>query len=235
MISELIKVIAKESIKLQETKETISPKEIGQRIYEPDVKIAKYDRLETLIYKNECIFENLIENNDEYNDISSDGNENNESDSTNENNEGTGLTEDEKAKLKEETGWPDDIIDAIGSMEEAEIYKNANLQVAEINGKKCLIRTDVDLDQKDEFGRTNKERMENGQPPITKSGETIELHHIGQHADSPLAELTKQEHRGVGNDTVLHDKQKTSEIDRNEFKKEREQHWEDRAEISIKE
>lgn len=145
-----------------------------------------------------------------------------------------GLTEDEKRELKEETGWSDEIIDSIGSKEEAEIYKKAGLKEAEINGKKCLIREDIDMNQKDELGRTNKERMENGQPPITKNGETVELHHIGQKADSPLAELTTQEHRGKGNDTILHDKQKESEIDRTAFSKERENHWEARAEESNK-
>ena len=139
------------------------------------------------------------------------------------------LTDTEKSKLKIETGWPDEIIDSIKSLEEAQIYIDANLKVSEINGKICLTRTDIDLEQKDEFGRTNKERMENGQPPLTKSGETIELHHIGQQADSPLAELTTQEHRGTGYDLILHDKQKESEIDRNVFKKEREQHWKDQA------
>ncbi|WP_253688350.1 HNH/ENDO VII family nuclease [Treponema denticola] len=145
-----------------------------------------------------------------------------------------GLTEDEKRELKEETGWSDEIIDSIGSKEEAEIYKKAGLKEAEINSKKCLIREAIDMNQKDELGRTNKERMENGQPPITKNGETVELHHIGQKADSPLAELTTQEHRGKGNDTILHDKQKESEIDRIAFSKERENHWEARAEESNK-
>ncbi|NQX62596.1 hypothetical protein HQN88_27375 [Paenibacillus qinlingensis] len=140
-----------------------------------------------------------------------------------------GLSDEEKTKIKKETDWSDKIIDAMGSIEEYEIYKKAGLQEAEIDGKKCLIRTDIDMDQKDEFGRTNKERMENGQSPISKNGETVELHHIGQKSDSPLAELTTKEHRGVGNDTILHDKQKESEIDRNEFKKVREIHWESRA------
>ena len=136
-----------------------------------------------------------------------------------------GLTDEEKKRIKEETGWSDEIIDAIGSMEEYEIYKDAGLVEAEINGKKCLIRSDIDLDQKDEFGRTNRERMEKGNPPITKNGETVELHHIGQKADSPLAELTTQEHRGKGNDTILHDKLKESEIDRTAFANERKAHW----------
>ena len=139
------------------------------------------------------------------------------------------LTEDERNLIREETGWSDGIIDSIKSMEEYEVYKNANLQEVEINGVKCLIKTDIDMNQKDEVGRTNKERMENGQPPITKTGENVELHHIGQKADSPLAELTNSEHIKNGNDTILHDKQKESEIDRNEFRREREAHWESRA------
>lgn len=141
-----------------------------------------------------------------------------------------GLTEAEKEKLKEETGWSDETVDSTRSVEEAEIYKNADLKEEDINGKKCLIRSDIDMEQKDEFGRTNKERMENGNAPLTESGETVELHHIGQKQDSPLAELTTQEHRGKGNDTILHDKQKETEIDRGEFAKERKQHWESRAE-----
>lgn len=141
-----------------------------------------------------------------------------------------GLTEAEKEKLKEETGWSDETVDSTRSVEEAEIYINADLKEEDINGKKCLIRSDIDMEQKDEFGRTNKERMENGNAPLTESGETVELHHIGQKQDSPLAELTTQEHRGKGNDTILHDKQKETEIDRCEFAKERKQHWESRAE-----
>lgn len=140
-----------------------------------------------------------------------------------------GLTDEEKAKIKEEAGWSDEIIDAIGSMEEYEIYKNAGLKEAEIGGKKCLIRNDIDWDQKDAMGRTNRERAEQGLSPINKDGKVIELHHIGQHADSPLAELTPEEHRGKGNDNILHDKTKESEIDRQAFAGERSEHWEARA------
>lgn len=148
-------------------------------------------------------------------------------------------TEIEQSESSEELGeiqsdtatrWPDEIVDSIRSVEEAEIYKNADLIDAEINGKKCLVRSDLDMEQKDEFGRTNKERMENDNAPLTENGETVELHHIGQKQDSPLAELTTQEHRGKGNDTVLHDKQKETEIDRGEFAKERKQYWKSRAE-----
>lgn len=138
------------------------------------------------------------------------------------------LTNDEKIKLKEETGWSNEIIEAIGSLKEAEIYKNAGLHEEKINGKICLIK-DINMEQKDEFGRTNKQRMENGQAPLTKNNEVVELHHIGQKPDSPLAELAMQEHRGKGNDTILHDKQKVSEIDRIAFGKERADHWQSRS------
>lgn len=139
------------------------------------------------------------------------------------------LCEDEKKQIKEESGWSDEIIDALGSMEEYRIYKEAGLIEVEIGEKKCLIRKDIDWEQKDSLGRTNKERAEMGLSPINKDGKVIELHHIGQHADSPLAELTPEQHRGRGNDTVLHDKTKESEIDRQAFASERSNHWETRA------
>ena len=140
-----------------------------------------------------------------------------------------GLTDEEKEKVKKETGWSDEIIDAIRSMDEYEVYKKAGLVEAEINGKKCLIRNDIDWNQKDAMGRTNKERVEQGLVPINKDGNVIELHHIGQHKDSPLAELTVQEHRGKENYNIRHDGTKESEIDRQAFAKERAEHWESRA------
>lgn len=140
------------------------------------------------------------------------------------------LSDEEKQRIKEETGWSDEIVDAISSMEEYEIYKKADLEEKEINGKKCLVRKDIDLEQKDSIGRTNSERMEKGLPPLDKNGRPIELHHIGQKPNSPLAELTTSEHRGKGNDTVLHDKKKESEIDRDKFAEERSEHWKNRIE-----
>ena len=151
----------------------------------------------------------------------------------NENNEAKKkLTDEEKQKIKEETGWSDGIVDYIRSMKEYEIYKNAGLKEKEINGKKCLIRSDIDLEQKDENGRTNKEHMKKGRAPLDKNGEPIELHHIGQKSNSPFAELTKTEHIKNGNDIILHDKNKESEIDRlNQFKKEKREHWTARSEM----
>lgn len=138
------------------------------------------------------------------------------------------LSEEEREKIYELTEWSDDILDSIGSVEEAEIYIDAGLKETEINGKNCLIFEDIDPNQEDEDGISNRERMQRGRPPLNKNGEEIELHHIGQKQTSPLAELTMEEHRGAGNDTILHDKTKETEIDRNEFCKERRDHWKNR-------
>ncbi|KRP75827.1 hypothetical protein TX24_25860 [Pseudomonas lactis] len=130
----------------------------------------------------------------------------------------------------EHLGFPEEVLDVIGSEAEARIYEDANLEPAQVNGKDALIRTDIDYDQKDLFGNTNLERMQMGKAPLDANGKPIELHHIGQKQDSPLAELTSSEHRGNGNDNVLHNKQKESEINREDFDKERKDYWKARAE-----
>jgi hypothetical protein len=127
-------------------------------------------------------------------------------------------------------GVPKEVLDVIGSEAEAKIYEDANLEPAEVNGKDALIRTDIDYDQKDAMGTTNLDRMKSGRAPLDANGKQIELHHIGQKQDSPLAELTCAEHRGNGNDNVLHNKQKESEINRENFDKERKDYWKARAE-----
>lgn len=54
-----------------------------------------------------------------------------DTDTSTETDEGTqakeGLTDEQKQRIKEETGWSDEIIDAIGSWQEYEIYKKAGL------------------------------------------------------------------------------------------------------------
>lgn len=141
-----------------------------------------------------------------------------------------GLTQEEKELIKEETGWSDEVVNAIQSMEEYRIYKETGLVEGEVNGKKCLMRTDIDWEQKDTFGSTNRERVAEGYAPLDKEGKPIQLHHIGQRADSPLAELTFAEHRTGGNDTILHDKAKETEVhgEGNNWANERKDYWRNR-------
>lgn len=138
------------------------------------------------------------------------------------------VSEDTRAELID-SGWPESLVDDIGSEAEANIYKDAGLEAKEVNGKPALVRTDIDLEQKDIFGATNLERMEAGLAPLDKNSKPIDLHHIGQRQDSSLAELTKAEHCGSGNDNVLHNKRQESTINRDGFAKERAEHWKARA------
>ncbi|WP_282937683.1 HNH/ENDO VII family nuclease [Paenibacillus sp. RC67] len=146
-------------------------------------------------------------------------------------NERTGLSEEQKAEIREKTGWSDEIINSISSWKEYEIYQKAGLQESEVNGKKCLIRDDIDLDYEDEDGISNRERMKRGLSPITTNGEIVELHHIGQRADSPLAELSRSEHRGGGNDSILHDKTIATQVhgEGNNWSSEKTQYWKSRV------
>lgn len=155
--------------------------------------------------------------------------------------EKSGLSLEEKVLLQDETGWSDEIIDAIKTPEEADVYKDAGLK--DVNGN--LERTDIDWNAKipqdkidrmrslfgdkvaDRWGgKTNIDLIKDGKAPYGPDGERINLHHIGQKPDSPLAELTDTEHKT--NDGILHDKTKASEIERPVFRKEREAYWRNR-------
>lgn len=152
-----------------------------------------------------------------------------------------GLTEEEKAKIKEETGWSDEIIENIKNMKQYEILRNAGLIEVEINGRKCLIKENIDLDYTDEDGVSNRDRIARGLAPLdSKTGKPLELHHLGQKADSPLVELTEEEHRtgeyedGKKNQSLWHDNTVETEVhgEGNNWDQERKAHWKARAEQS---
>jgi len=139
------------------------------------------------------------------------------------------LSDETRERLKNDN-YSETILDNINSEAEALIYDEAKLEPTTINGKDALIRTDINYDQTDLFGNTNLDRMKEGKAPLDSNNRPIELHHIGQKQDSPLAELTITEHRGAGNDNILHNKLKESEINREDFGKERTEYWKARAE-----
>jgi len=157
------------------------------------------------------------------------------------------LSIEEKKELQATTDWSDKTTYAIKTKEEASIYQKAGLK--EVNGN--LERTDINWQAKipqniidkmrtfygndvaNKWGNmTNKDLIKEGKAPYGSDGKRINLHHIGQKADSPLAELTDTEHKS--NDSILHDKTKESEIKRSEFRKEREDYWRNRYEALIK-
>jgi hypothetical protein len=148
------------------------------------------------------------------------------------------LSDEEKAKIKEESGWSDEIIDNIQNMQQYEVLKNAELKEGEINGRKCLIK-EIDLDYTDADGISNRDRIARGLAPLdSKTGKPIELHHLGQKADSPLVELTVEEHRtgeyedGKKNQSLWHDNTLETEVhgEGNTWTQERKAHWQSRSE-----
>lgn len=150
-----------------------------------------------------------------------------------------GLTEEEKVKIKKETGWSDEIIENIENMKQYEILKNAGLIEVEINGRKCLIKENIDLDYTDKDGISNRDRIARGLAPLdSKTGKPLELHHLGQKVDSPLVELTEEEHRtgeyedGKKNQSLWHDNtvETTVHGEGNTWDQERKAHWKARAE-----
>ena len=145
------------------------------------------------------------------------------------------LNEFDKKNLKNETGWSDEIVDQIDNKKQAEIYKNADLHQENINGKECLVK-DIDYDYVDEkTGMTNRELMAKGRSPYdAKTGERIELHHMGQNGNGSFAELCENSEHGDGNHGILHPKTEGSwrkeEGKVSQYAKEKQEHWKTRSE-----
>ena len=149
------------------------------------------------------------------------------------------------------TSWSNKIVAAIRSKEEAEIYLRAGLKEAVIGGRPALIRTDIDwsdysirrntwlrnkLADYDKWAEyNNADLIGEGFPPRDRNGDPYELHHIGQRQDSPFAELTWAEHMGDGNNTILHQMGRYSEIDREAFDAEKSAYWQARFKAFTKE
>ena len=149
-----------------------------------------------------------------------------------------------KASVQKKTRWSDAIINALRSEEEAKIYIKANLKEATIGGRPALVRDDIDwsdypcrrnewlkeklADYDSWVDYNNADLIGEGFPPRDYNGNPIELHHIGQRQDSPFAELRWEEHMGDGNNKILHEMGKESEIDRSLFDKEKADYWRSR-------
>ena len=140
-----------------------------------------------------------------------------------------------RAEINEKSNYSDEVNEKISSVEELEVYQKANLKEEKIDGRTCLVRDDIDMDYVDpKTGKTNQELMKMGRAPYdAKTGEKIELHHIGQDYDSPLAELTEDSEHGDYY-CALHTKE--GESWRNDSKKsnhynnvDRPNHWKSRV------
>lgn len=137
-----------------------------------------------------------------------------------------GLTMNQAAMIQKESKLPLDIIKNFHSVEEYNVYKKSLLKVMKVNNKNALIQQiDWDFVGDIEDGRTNVQRVMDGLSPLDPTGRPYEIHHIGQKADSPFAILTSEQHKE--NYKIIHKNvgQTASNIDRNEFAKEKKEFW----------
>ena len=116
-----------------------------------------------------------------------------------------GLTMSQVATIQKESKYPIEIIKKFNSVEQYNICKDAGLKAFSVNGKTALIRN-IDLDYVDNVtGKTNLQLMQSRKAPIDPvTGQKMELHHLGQEIDSPLAILKRSEHTQNGNDSIWH-------------------------------
>ena len=142
-----------------------------------------------------------------------------------------------RAWVKAETGWSDEVVSYIDTVEQARIYMNAGLKEVNVNGRICLVR-EIDWDYVDKkTGMTNRQLVvvKHRSPIDAKTGEIIVLHHMGQWYDAPFAELTINSEHSDGNHKTLHPKNKDSwRLDEGleaQYNKERRQHWKVRCEV----
>ncbi|MGF3065809.1 HNH/ENDO VII family nuclease [Facklamia sp. P12950] len=136
----------------------------------------------------------------------------------------SGLNIKEAAFLQVESGYPVELIKEIETIKEYEHYKKAGLIAKMIDGKLQMVQK-IDLNYKAKgFNLTNLQLMEMGRAPIDPISKLpYELHHIGQKADGILAVLTKSQHRD--DMSILHEIEKPSEINRQEFNNIRRNFW----------
>lgn len=144
-----------------------------------------------------------------------------------------GLTTQQAAAIQMEAGYPVDVIKQFSNMEQYNICKAAGLSPNMVNGNTALIRN-IDLNFVDDLGRTNLQRMQDGLAALDPTGVPYELHHIGQHADSTLAILTKAEHMQGGNNKIWHILGETTEVHGagNTWNTQRQQFWKAFAEMA---
>ena len=138
-----------------------------------------------------------------------------------------------KAAEAQRAGYRPGAVKRMRDPREVDIYKNAGLKGGcKFRGRDDLLRT-IDLSHVGADGRTNLARMKVGDAPLDPNDVAYELHHIGQKPDSPLAVLTRQEHRGAESNSILH-KSGPSEVDHGtDWQKQTRSFWKDYAEQMV--
>lgn len=83
----------------------------------------------------------------------------------------------------------------------------------------------IDPKRTDKLGRSSLERMQKGNAPIGPDGEPMNLHHLLQTNDGPLAETTKTQHQTYAKTLHINPNTLPSGIDRRQFDAWRRRYW----------
>jgi hypothetical protein len=101
---------------------------------------------------------------------------------------------------------------------------------AEVNGTRVYQRSDlINPSLTDKLGRNNLQRMQQGLAPLGPDGKSINLHHMLQTADGPIAEVTQTFHKTYSNTIHINPNTIPSGIDRAAFNMWRQNYWINRA------
>ena len=96
----------------------------------------------------------------------------------------------------------------------------------EFLGNKIYQRNDlIDLKITNQFGKTNAQLMRSGNAPIGPDGEKINLHHMLQTQDGPIAEVTQTFHRENYSTIHINTNSTPSGINRQEFNAWKRRYW----------
>jgi len=105
---------------------------------------------------------------------------------------------------------------------------------AEVNGTRVYQRDDlINPNLTDKLGRTNLQRMQQGLAPLGPDGKSINLHHMLQTADGPLAEVTQTFQETYSKTIHINPNTIPSGINRPEFDTWRSNYWMKRANVFV--
>lgn len=122
----------------------------------------------------------------------------------------TSISVNDIAGIQINSNFSDSTIRNFHSLEEYNVYKDADLIEYQMADRTFLLPRDMDWDFVDPAtGLTNRQLVDYGLNPVDHAGIKYELHHVGQKTNSPLALLTKEQHRS--NSSTLHIR-KASEV-----------------------
>jgi len=130
--------------------------------------------------------------------------------------------------INEFSPYSEKINSCISTFKELQVYTKLDLKESVIGDRPCLLLK-IDPNRTDAMGRNNVARTASGSAAIDENGDSVNLHHIGQKSDSPLAELPDRVHKE--NDSILHDKSKSTEVhgEGSNWNEVRPQYWRERS------